>query len=51
MWRLGRETVRLLVKDDPDVVKVRQGPKKAHVTYSIPESTARKIHTRLTSGK
>lgn len=47
LWGLGRETVRKLVKDDPGVIKIRQGRKKAHTTYSIPESAARRIHTRL----
>jgi hypothetical protein len=47
LWSLGRETVRKLVKDDPGVIKIRMGRKKAHTIYSIPESTARRIHTRL----
>jgi len=47
LWGLGRETVRILVKDDPGVIKIRQGRKKAHTTYSVPESAARRIHTRL----
>jgi len=47
MWGLGRETVRKLVKDDPGVIKIRMGRKKAHTVYSIPESAARRIHTRL----
>jgi len=47
IWGLGRETVRKLVKDDPGVLKVRFGRKKAHTTYSVPESAARRIHTRL----
>ncbi len=46
-WGLGRETVRKLVKDDPGVVKIRMGRKKAHTVYSVPESAARRIHTRL----
>ncbi len=50
LWGLGRETVRKLVKDDPCVVKIRQGRKKAHTTYSVPESAARRIHTRLLMG-
>jgi hypothetical protein len=49
LWGLGRETVRKLVKDDPVVIKIRQGRKKTHTTYSIPESAARRIHTRLLS--
>jgi hypothetical protein len=47
IWGLGRETVRKLVKDDPGVIKVRMGRKKAHTIYSVPESAACRIHTRL----
>jgi hypothetical protein len=47
MWGLGRETVRLLVKDDPGVIKIRLGRKKTHTVYSVPESAAQRIHTRL----
>jgi len=36
MWGLGRETVRKLVKDDPGVIKIRMGRKKAHTVYSVP---------------
>jgi len=50
LWSLGRETVRKLVKDDPSVIKIRQGRKKSHTTYSVPESAARRIHTRLLNG-
>ena len=49
MWGLGRETVRKLVKDDPGVIKIRMGRKKAHTIYSVPESAASRIHTRLIS--
>ena len=47
LWGLGRETVRKMVKDDPRVVKIRMGRKKAHTIYSVPESAARRIHTCL----
>lgn len=47
LWGLGRETVRKLVKDDPGVIKIRMGRKKAHTMYSVPESAAQRIHTRL----
>ena len=46
-WKLGRETVRLLVKDEEGVIKIRLGRKKAHTIYSVPESVAVRIHTRL----
>jgi len=49
LWGLGRETVRKLVKDDPGVIKIQMGRKKAHTFYSVPESAARRIHTRLLS--
>jgi len=47
MWKLSRETIRQLVKDDPEVAKVRNGRRKAMTRYSIPESVARRIYTRL----
>jgi hypothetical protein len=47
IWGLGRETVRKLVKEDPAVIKIRMGRKKAHTIYSVPESSAQRIHTRL----
>jgi hypothetical protein len=46
-WQLGRETVRLLVKDERGVIRIRLGRKKAHTIYSVPESVAVRIHTRL----
>jgi hypothetical protein len=46
-WRISRETVRLLVKDEPGVVKIRMGRRKAMTRYSVPESVARRVHTRL----
>jgi hypothetical protein len=46
-WNYSRETVRQIVKDEPGVVKVRNGPRKTMTRYSIPESVARRIHTRL----
>ena len=50
IWGIGRETVRKLVKDDPNVIKIRMGRNKRHTTYSVPESAARRIHTRLLGG-
>ena len=47
LWRVGRETVRKLVKDEPGVIKIRLRRKKAHTSYSVPESIARRIYTRL----
>lgn len=47
MWKLGRETVRLLVKDEEGVIKIRLGGKRVHTIYSVPESVVVRIHTRL----
>jgi hypothetical protein len=47
LWGIGRETLRKLVKDDPGVIKIRMGRKRANTFYSIPESAAKRIHTRL----
>ena len=47
LWGLGRETVRKLIKDDPGVIKIRMGRKRAHTIYSVPETAAHRIHTRL----
>jgi hypothetical protein len=46
-WRLGREAVRLLVKDQAGVLKIRMGRKRTMTRYSVPESVARRVHTRL----
>ena len=51
MWKLGRETVRLLVKDEQGVIKVRLGRKRANTIYSVPESVAVRIHTRLLNSR
>jgi hypothetical protein len=51
MWQLGRETVRLLVKDERGVIKIRLGHKKAHTIYSVPQSVAARIHTRLLNSR
>jgi hypothetical protein len=51
MWQLGRETVRVLVKDERGVIKIRLGRKKAHTIDSVPESVAVRIHTRLLNSR
>ena len=47
LWAIGREKVRLMIKDEPGVLKLRLGRKKAHTTYSVPASVAKRIHNRL----
>lgn len=49
LWGVGRNIVRALVKDEPGVLKIKQGKKKINTTYSIPESVAKRIHTRLSA--
>jgi hypothetical protein len=51
LWQLGRETVRLLVKGEPGVIRIRLGRKKAHTIYSVPASVAARIHTRLLNSR
>jgi len=51
MWNLGRETIRLLVKNEQGVLKIRLGRKRAHTIYSVPESVAVRIHTRLLNSR
>ena len=51
MWSLGRETVRLLVKEEQGVIGIRLGRKKSHTIYSVPESVAIRIHTRLLNSR
>jgi hypothetical protein len=51
IWNLGRETVRLLVKDEQGVIRIRLGRKKSHTIYSVPESVAVRIHTRLLNSR
>jgi hypothetical protein len=43
----ARTQVQQVVKDDPGVIKIRMGRKKAHTVYSVPESAAQRIHTGL----
>ena len=47
IWKLSRETIRLLIMNEPGVLKVRHGLVKAKTRYSIPESVARRVHTKL----
>jgi len=46
-YRMSEDTARRLVKDEPDVLKIKIGPEKAHTLYSIPESVARQIYNRF----
>jgi hypothetical protein len=41
----------LLVKDEQGVIKICLGHRKAHTIYSVPESVAVRIHTRLLNSR
>jgi len=47
----GDTTLRLRLKDEVSVLKVCMGKKKAMMRHSVPESVARRIHTRLLNGE
>lgn len=47
LWRISRESVRLLIMHDPGVIRLQLGRKKTMCRYSIPASAARRIHTLL----
>lgn len=49
LWGLSAVSVWRLVKVEPDVVKMKKGPKGVKTTYTVPESVAKRIHTRLTA--
>lgn len=49
LWHVGLETIRLLVKDEPGVLRIQLGRKKKMCRYAVPASVARRIHTRLGS--
>ena len=44
-WRLGRETVRLLLKDEPGVLKIRMEQRKTMTRYGVPKSVDREEAT------
>lgn len=37
--------------DDPGVLEIQMGRKKSNIYYSVPESVAQRIYTRLLNGK
>ena len=43
--------MRLLVKDEQGVIRIRLGRKRSHTIYSVPESVAVRIHTRLLNSR
>jgi hypothetical protein len=49
-YRISEDTARRLVKDEPGVLRIKIGPKKAHALYLLPESVARRIYNRWIAG-
>jgi hypothetical protein len=49
LWRIGRETARKMIMDEPGVLRIKLGKKKSHVTYSVPQSVAERIHRRISA--
>lgn len=49
LWRFSRHTIRRMVMNEPDVLRLKIGPKGKHTTYSVPQSVARRIHSRLSA--
>jgi hypothetical protein len=50
LWHCGRETLRLIFSQEPGVLKIRMGKKKANTTLLVPMSVAERVHRRLQSG-
>jgi hypothetical protein len=50
MWGISAETVRVLFRDEPGVLKIGSSAtkyKRGYKTLRIPESVAERVHTRL----
>ena len=43
----GRETARLMTRQESGVLKIRLGKKKSHSLYSVPKSVLLQMHTRF----
>lgn len=49
-WGVSAETVRVLFRDEPGVLKIGQPTtrfKRGYILIRIPESVAERVHTRL----
>jgi len=44
---IGREKARQILLRDPDVIKMLDGKKKAHIHYLIPDAIAQRIYQRM----
>ena len=54
LWGLSDETIRRLVADEPGVLRIGSGSRRAgrrlvrgYTTYRIPASVAERLHARL----
>src|SRR5664279_3150401 len=46
-WAVGRETLRLVLRNYEGVIKIRGGLKKSHTIYIIPPWVAQRMHAQL----
>src|SRR4051812_24044518 len=54
MWAMSPETVRRLIENEPDVMRIGEGEtrnKGRYFTYFIPESVARRVHSQACSNR
>lgn len=54
LWGFSKGKVRMLFKDEPDVVRLGSGEtrmKRSYFTISVPETVLRRVYARLTSPK
>jgi hypothetical protein len=47
-WRISRSSVRLMILDEPGVIRISLG-KTSMTRYSVPASVAKRVHARLTA--
>jgi hypothetical protein len=46
-WGYSRPSVIRIIKNEPDVLKLRQGPKGTRTCYSVPEDVEQRIRRKL----
>jgi len=50
MWKLSKDTIRRLFRDEPGVIKINATPgrrKRSYVVLRLPESVVLRVHERL----
>lgn len=53
LWRVSAETIRLLFRNEPGVLRysTRSEEKSTYIMLHIPESVAARVHKRLSAAK